>query len=338
MRQRLASLAGLREQVQRQVAELLPVDGPWALVDFPNYPNVGDSAIYLGQLACFRALRRPAPAYVSDIRGFDAGVMRRRVGRGPILLTGGGGFGDAWPTGHALRESILDQFPGNPIVQLPQSLHFRERSALERTRRIVNAHPDFTLLVRDRRSHELAGNEFHARAALCPDMAFCLGPLERTRRPGTPVLWLARTDKESATPTLPGDAPRADWRTEGSLPIRNLIWRLTSMAKWPGLGPLVRPLAASLYEPLARQRLRRGLDLLGSARVLITDRLHGHILALLLGIPHVTMDNSTGKLSAFHEAWTAGIEGVRWADTAEEAWNLACDLADQDDPSAVARA
>jgi pyruvyl transferase EpsO len=36
----------------------------------------------------------------------------------------------------------------------------------------------------------------------------------------------------------------------------------------------------------------------------VTDRLHAHLLALLLGIPHVVLDNSYGKLHHFIAAWT----------------------------------
>jgi pyruvyl transferase EpsO len=37
--------------------------------------------------------------------------------------------------------------------------------------------------------------------------------------------------------------------------------------------------------------------------VLVTDRLHGHILADLLDLPHVALDNDYGKLAAYVAAW-----------------------------------
>jgi exopolysaccharide biosynthesis protein PssK len=43
----------------------------------------------------------------------------------------------------------------------------------------------------------------------------------------------------------------------------------------------------------------------------ITDRLHAHILCLLMDIPHVVVDNSYGKVRSFVETWTAGAPGVR---------------------------
>ena len=36
----------------------------------------------------------------------------------------------------------------------------------------------------------------------------------------------------------------------------------------------------------------------------MSDRLHAHILCLLMGIPHVLLDNTYGKVRSFHETWT----------------------------------
>ena len=63
--------------------------------------------------------------------------------------------------------------------------------------------------------------------------------------------------------------------------------------------------------------------MLGEGRVVITDRLHAHILSLLLGIPNVILDNSYGKLHDFYHTWTSGGGLVRWARDPEHAIALA---------------
>ena len=63
----------------------------------------------------------------------------------------------------------------------------------------------------------------------------------------------------------------------------------------------------------------RGCSLMASARVVVTDRLHAHILCVLLGVPHVLLDNSYGKVRGFYEAWTSECSFARWADSADEA-------------------
>lgn len=80
------------------------------------------------------------------------------------------------------------------------------------------------------------------------------------------------------------------------------------------------------YKPLARQRLRRGLDILSAGNVVITDRLHGYILAMLLDIPSVILDNSYGKLTSFHSTWTTGLDSIQIAKSPDEALALATSL------------
>ncbi|PVD31827.1 hypothetical protein C0Q70_07245 [Pomacea canaliculata] len=67
-------------------------------------------------------------------------------------------------------------------------------------------------------------------------------------------------------------------------------------------------------------KARRGL-------VVITDRLHGHILSVLLGIPHVLIDNPPYfKLSSFRRSWTAGLSNTVLVTTGEEALEQAQQL------------
>ena len=54
-------------------------------------------------------------------------------------------------------------------------------------------------------------------------------------------------------------------------------------------------------------------------KVLVTDRLHGHILAILLDKPTVIIDNKIKKISALRNVWTAGLEKVMLATDAKDA-------------------
>jgi pyruvyl transferase EpsO len=73
--------------------------------------------------------------------------------------------------------------------------------------------------------------------------------------------------------------------------------------------------------------------------VVVTDRLHGHILSVLLGIPNVLMDNSYGKNQSFYATWTQDLDLVRWAkkgdDPLQLARSLVPDLAVGDGPVAT---
>jgi pyruvyl transferase EpsO len=83
------------------------------------------------------------------------------------------------------------------------------------------------------------------------------------------------------------------------------------------------PIVERLMLDLARWRVERGFDILGSGSVLITDRLHGHIMALLLGRPHVILNNSYGKVFDLYRTWTQGIGSAIVAETPSEALRMA---------------
>jgi pyruvyl transferase EpsO len=78
-------------------------------------------------------------------------------------------------------------------------------------------------------------------------------------------------------------------------------------------------LLARVYDWMARRRLATGVAMLGGASAVVTDRLHAHVLSLLLDVPHVVADSGYGKISSFYEEWTRGIGTVELARSTDEA-------------------
>jgi exopolysaccharide biosynthesis predicted pyruvyltransferase EpsI len=320
-------IATLRERVDHTLRPLLARTHAVALVDFPNHSNVGDSAIWLGELAYLRSLGSVSIRYTCDIKSYSRDALAPRARNGVILLSGGGNLGDLWTGSQQLRERVISDFRDTPIIQLPQSIHFENRVALLRAKEVFESHPRFTLLVRDRSSLALAGNEFRSPSHLCPDMAFCLGPLERPCSHTKDVVWLLRTDKESASGSrsaLPAAIERVDWLAEPTTRVSRLARVLDRQVKrHPRFLSKLNRAQSRVWEQLARQRLTRGCRLLAAGRTVITDRLHGHILSVLLGIPQLLLDNNTGKVRSFYDTWTRSLPFVRWCNTRAEALALA---------------
>src|SRR5215210_7603079 len=123
---------------------LIPRVVPCALIDFPNYSNVGDSAIWLGETKWLRKNRNPI-VYVCDKDTYSPDVLAEHLGQGIILLQGGGNFGDLWWPHQHLRERVIQDFPENKIIQLPQTIFFSDDANLIRARQILNAHSNLTL-------------------------------------------------------------------------------------------------------------------------------------------------------------------------------------------------
>lgn len=312
-----ALIEGLAREGREVLAKTLKPRDRFALVDFPNHTNVGDSAIWLGELAALEDLGLGAPVYVCDLETYSARELRRRTEGGTILIHGGGNLGDLWPRHQEFRERVVAEHRDCPIVQLPQSVRFSEPAALERARRVFGDHPDLTLLVRDRASLDRARAEFDTPSAPCPDLALCLPLRSRPQAPARELQWLLREDVEAAghrDGELPGGAVPVDWLEELPGGAARRARRLGSLLAGAGApGRRAAPILWRLWHAAARERLERGMQVLSEGEVVVTDRLHAHILCLLLSIPHVVLPDRHGKIEPFLETWTGTSDLVVFA-------------------------
>jgi len=328
------------EEIRRIADEAMrPVVGGFesvALVGFPDHSNVGDSAIWLGELAYLKS-ESVKVAYSCSSESYRKENLERHTDVDtPILIHGGGYFGDTWqePFGFMLR--MVEDFPDRSIIVMPQTIHFQSSSQLERARRVINGHHAMTICVRDHRSAQLAQEYFEHQIVLSPDSAMFLDL--GTASGGRGVLYLARDDREaSAAPSRsPGmGVERRDWANSRVPILAARVFRAAGYRAKAGLCSRLgrrstagwQEEAASLAQnSISRLRVHRGARLLASTEVVVTDRLHAHILSTLLGIPNILLDNSYGKVRAYYETWCRGLSSVHWASNADEALAMAENL------------
>jgi exopolysaccharide biosynthesis predicted pyruvyltransferase EpsI len=285
------------------------------IIDPPGHPNVGDHAIFLGELDFIAEHFPSSRVSCFDVDSYSASVDPLIEQATIILIHGGGNFGDIWPAHHGLRTQIIKNFSHKKIVQLPQSVHFNNEAELRRTADLIDRHKDFHLIVRDRRSHTYAKARFSCPVMLAPDMAFAMKPIKR-RHPIVDYLCLLRTDKEAIcdhlaiTETLAQQGKSievADWVDNPRTWIMNADVTLARLIhKYPNRTAPLRSVAVSLRRAYATQRVAHGIALLSRGRHVVTDRLHAHIMCTLMDIPHFVFDSYDGKISALNETWLRG--------------------------------
>ena len=325
-------------EIDRVFGSLLSPGTRVALVNFPNHANAGDPALWLGEKAAL-ARARVEVAYEASWASYEPIALRRALGAdGVVLIHGGANFGDLYPARQAAtRERLLADVPDRRTIQLPQSIHFADPVNRDRLAALCEAHDDFTLLPREPQSRAYAREHFDVPSEVCPDLAFALGTRPRQIDPTVDVLWLARTDPEASGYVTP--APEAgalevvDWLApvpgEPAWPLvarlqRTLNQTLTDLAeRRPGSARWSGRLLAPTFDPLAERWVDRGCAILARGRVVVTDRLHGHLLALLQDIPHVVLDNSYGKLRSVYDTWTHASPVAHWAESPDEALTTA---------------
>jgi pyruvyl transferase EpsO len=325
----------LQIRAREVLDRLIPPGSNVVLLDYPNNSNVGDSLIWLGEIR-YLVERGLKPRYVCDLKNYDAKVLERVIdAHTVILLHGGGNFGTVWPEEQEFRERVLRDFPSVKTIQLPQTISFTSQEKIDEAARVIDAHENFTILTRGIPSYEFASASFESHVQLCPDMAFFIGPLAFDPDPPYDRFVLSRTDHEKANKWLE-ELESAERNDDLTFDISDwleinfaerLFYRLERHSA--GIRRITDKRNVQLlwvWNMLARASLARGMDLLNRGRVVITDRLHVHILSILMNKPHVVIDNSYKKITNFHHTWTEGYPRAKFVSTAAEALNAANEL------------
>ena len=333
-------LAGLYARRLREAfAPLIARERTVALLDFPTSANCGDHAAWLGEKRLLSELGGSV-AYECSVQDYDREAMAAKLGSGTILLHGGGGFGDRYPSHHDFRLRVLGDFPNNKAIFFPQQVTLLDRDYLQRTADAIAAHRGVTLFARGTIAQDLFVRYFGgtARVELAPDMSFMLGPQARACEPQYDIVWVARTDSERASDSTEAAARLSSQGAEKSVLPRfadgieiNVVVKqrppTVMLTDWFSLffeNEEARLAYRRLpFDARSQAYFDRALYILSLGRIVITDRLHGHILALLLGIPHVLLNNDSGKNWDFHESWTREANLCRLARNPAEAWSLA---------------
>ena len=209
------------------------------------------------------------------------------------------------------RSSEQSKFtrPGNRIIILPQSIHFSSPAKAAESAARFRRHPDLHLCVRDRVSFEQA-RAFTDNVYLLPDMAHQLYPLSRSGydKLGGAML-ITRVDDEKVEHGALPDVrvqTHTDWPQfvgERERAIDRFRFVLRNMARL-GMGRLGQRLVSPLWIRYAARLVDEAIDMFARHNLIITDRLHGHILAVLMDMPTLVLDNSYGKNSRYASAWT----------------------------------
>lgn len=321
------TIDAIREETLAVLRPHASPGGRVAHLDFPNHYNAGDSLIYAGEVEYLKRLNVHVD-YVSDPFTHNNALLEERIGDGTLFLQGGGNFGDRWPIDQRFREAIVARFPRNKIVCLPQSIDFADTEALKRTATLYAQHPDLTLMLREKRSYEMALAHFpNNRVEYCPDMAFGAEVARSAGGTAVDVVKLLRADSESlghASVNIDASSVQYDWGLRGTdLAISAAVTLPTRIAhSFPRTNRLLYPALLRSYEQTAKLNLRVAQRILNLAPVVLTDRLHAAVLAAMMGKRVVAMDNANKKVSGIYDAYLHRFDNVHFASTTDEAAEL----------------
>lgn len=273
--QRAGTLRRLGDRTRSEVEAWLDGARRVVHIGYASHANTGDHLILRAEQMLFEDL---GVEYVP--LPMDTFRIPEELRDLPLLFKGGGYLGDpgAW---HYKKMSRWILRQRAPVLLMPSSAFFKEVAPAlwQRTCRWA----DVTVFSRDTTSLGIVNDLVPNLARLVPDSAY-YSARALTHRPGPTRVLLPRSDRETGGAGLPQRYPKLDVR------------------EWLEKG--VNP--ANVLDVIA-QKLD-GVGWLG------TDRLHVHVAAKILGIPHDFLGNSYHKNRAFHATWSVNDPLVGWVE------------------------
>lgn len=200
-----------------------------------------------------------------------------------IVLCGGGNFGDVYPHSHKIKEEVIQLWPDNTKIIFPQTIHFDNKSTLEHAETIFDKANNVILFVRDKKSFEFASEHFTCEIHLCPDIVLSQSECMDHNRTQTALLCL-RNDKEKSI-------------------SKDLVSKVQQGCISAGLSTKYVDLQLDYHVSKNSREdiIAEYLSMWSTAKIVVTDRLHGMIFAAITGTPCMAFDNYNQKLSGTYQ-------------------------------------
>lgn len=272
-------------------------------ISTPVHGNLGDQAIVYAQHLMMSecGLERAVVEITRPAYGRLCGWLGKVTEKGDvIIIDGGGNLGTLWMEEEEKMRDIVQRFPQNPIFIFPQTAYYEQshygQKELKKSAEIYSGHRNLTILCRDRITYGLVKENFHGvKSFYTPDMVPFLSNVQRkSERNG--ILLCLREDLESIREVdfLP--------RLKAGLLKKGYAIRETStlvdrkVTKWN-----------------RKIELEKKWKEFSSAKLIITDRLHGMIFSAVTGTPCIALDNISHKVRDGYE-WLCNLPYIMFCD------------------------
>lgn len=270
----------------------------------PAHENLGDHAIALSET---EFLKRQGIDYV-EITGNELDELQRYdvlslMNGCPILMQGGGYLGTLWFHSEKVLREIIGKNPRSSIIALPNTLFYEPspwgQEEFEKSKEIYSRHQNLHLYAREKTSYEAMGKAYQ-NVKLIPDMVFSMNQCGEPRQRSGCLL------------SLRHDCERT--RTEQQEKI--ILQQVHGL-----FGDQVREsdMVADVCIPVSQreQALEEKFTEFASAKLVVTDRLHGMVFCAITGTPCIVLDSKSPKVRGCYD-WIRDLEYIRFAEDASQ--------------------
>lgn len=258
----------------------------------PIHGNIGDHAIIYAEYKLLEKLNIKAfeiPTY-EEIYYFD--YIKKHLKKDMIIsITGGGFIGSQWIEEENLVNKVIQNFKENKIIIFPATFYFKDdeegRKELEKSIKTIGGAKNIHIFARESRTYEFVKNTYaKANISLVPDIVLSLENVifDNLEREG--VLLCLRKDVESV------------FSEDDKEKIINIISKYDKKIK------KTDTVVDYYIRPENREKeIEEKLKEFASSKIVITDRLHGMIFAVITNTPCLVLGNYNYKVKGVYENW-----------------------------------
>lgn len=275
------------------------------VLDIPEHGNLGDQAIAIAEMAFLKKFFSDYEVLefsYYDIPSFINWIKNDYKEGDIVFLHGGGNMGNMYPVEEDTRQKVISKLKDCKIVIFPQTIDFRKDrknySLLYKSKKIYNNHSKLTLIAREKESYKLMQKYFpKAKVILNPDIVFFLSNYKLPKLSRDQIVLTIRNDQES----------RYDFDTitkfYNSMKLEYSTIKIQDTVVGHKVNKNDRVLELnSLLLEFAR------------AKFVVTDRLHGMILAAITQTPCIVTSALDHKVRGTYE-WIKDLNYIDFANS-----------------------
>jgi pyruvyl transferase EpsI len=259
------------------------------LLGTPNHKNIGDASIAIGE---YEFIKKYFKEYkLVEITGYHMkkyySIMQTIISDGDmIFMHGGGNLGDMYISEENIRRRVITDFPNKKIVIFPETIYFEDTiegtNELKISADIYNRHTNLILFTRGKESLSFAQQHFpKVKCIEAVDMALMLDQYFGYERDG--ALLCIRDDVESIL--IPDEYDL----------VHDIVKRF---CKSYDISNNMAP-SDWISEASRGKIVLEELQKFARHKIVVTDRLHGMLFAVITHTPCVVMSAYTQKIREF---------------------------------------
>ena len=272
------------------------------LIGTEDCGNLGDHMIAVAELKFIKdnfegrnIIECPLKQYRNNLNDMKYRIKSSDI----IFLTGGGNMGDLYPFSEAVRESVIKLFGKNRIIIFPQTVFFEDKKNIQHSQDIYQKAERLVIATRERYSYDLCKEVYKGINIIeVPDIVLYLemnSDLDRTT-----LRMCLRNDME---------------KTMSDKEYELLLRHVNS------LGEEVEKFDMQLdYDISIAERdkyLKEIIKKYQTAKLIITDRLHGMILSAISGTPCVAIGSKSYKMKGTYE-WLKDLPYIKYIEDVDD--------------------